>query len=148
MDNALQKDQRLTEVTALIDSFCGKHLTEELGGYVRELWCMLGRKRSYRITGGRPEIWAAAVVYVIARVNFLFDNDNPQRLTADQICEFFATKKSTVSARASDIEKACKIKMGHPGLCNSRLSDSLTVVQLPNGLVVPVDMARSMGLIR
>jgi len=113
----------------------------------QRLWEKVGRKRTYVITGGKKEIWASAVVYVIARLNFLFDPANPNYLTADQICAFFGTKKSTVASRAGDIEKACKIRMGHEGLCDQRISDSLPLVKLSNGMVIPMNVAREMGLV-
>lgn len=58
------------------------------------------------------------------------------------------TKKTTVSARASDIEKVFKIRMGHEGLCNTEISDSLTFVRLPNGLVLSKKMAKEMGVLQ
>ncbi|MDD2598783.1 MAG: DUF6398 domain-containing protein [Kiritimatiellae bacterium] len=145
MGASADKQMRIDEVQALLDAFSKEYLTEELTEYLKKLWEKVGRKRTYVITGGKVEIWASAVVYVIARLNFLFDRDSPNYLTADQICEFFDTKKSTVSARAKDIEKACKIRMGHEGLCNQELSDSLTLVKLSNGMVITMKMAREMG---
>jgi hypothetical protein len=114
--------------------------------YVLSLWDKIARKRNYVITGGKKEIWASAVVYVIARVNFLFDNSSPNYLPADTICDFFGTKKSTIGARATEIEKACKIRIGHEGLCSPDISDSLTLVQLPNGFVLPKKQAKELGL--
>ena len=32
----------------------------------KKLWDQIGRKRSYVITSGTKEVWASAVVYVIA----------------------------------------------------------------------------------
>lgn len=142
-----KKQIRIDEVQILLDTFCVKHLTPELSGYVQKLWGKVGRKRNYIITGGKKEIWASAVVYVIARVNFLFEKTSPNHLSPDQICAFFDTKKSTVSSRASEIEKACKIQMGHEGLCDQSISDSLTIVQLSNGLVITMSQAREMGFI-
>jgi hypothetical protein len=142
-----KKQARIEEVTALLDAFSQAHLTPELGGYVRKLWEQIGRKRNYVITGGANEVWAAAVVYVIARLNFLFDSKSPTCLTADIICAFFGTKKTTVSARAADIEKACRIRRGQEGLCNTDIADALTFVKLPNGMVIPKKMAREAGLI-
>ena len=141
------KQRRIEEVKELLDAFSKEYLTEELTEYLQKLWEKVGRKRTYIITGGKKEIWASAVVYVIARLNFLFDRDSPNYLTADQICEFFGTKKSTVSARASDIEKACKLRVGHEGFCNQDISDSLTLVTLSNGMVITMKMAREMGLV-
>jgi len=142
-----RKQARIDEVTALLDAFSQAHLTPELAGYVRKLWEQIGRKRNYVITGGAKEVWASAVVYVIARLNFLFDSKSQNYLTADVICAFFGTKKTTMSARAADIEKACRIRMGQEGLCNQDIADALTFVKLPNGMVIPKKMAREAGLI-
>jgi hypothetical protein len=142
-----KKAARIKEVQELLDAFSREHLTPELAGYVRRLWEQIGRKRNYVITGGKPEVWASAVVYVIARVNFLFDWSNPHYLPPDVICGFFGTKKSTVSAKAAEIEKACRIRMGQEGLCSPELSDSFTLVQLSNGMVLTKKMAKEMGIL-
>lgn len=142
-----EKQARIDEVQELLDAFSKEHLTRELTEYLQALWEKVARKRTYVITGGKKEIWASALVYVIARLNFLFDPANPNYLTADQICAFFGTKKSTVASRAGDIEKACKLRMGHEGLCDQRISDSLTLVKLSNGMVIPMNVAREMGFL-
>ena len=142
-----KKQARIDEVTALLDAFSQAHLSPELAGYVRKLWEQLGRKRNYVITGGAKEVWAAAVVYVIARLNFLFNSKDPNYLTADALSAFFGTKKTTVSARAAGIEKACRIRMGQEGLCRPDLADAFTFVKLSNGMVIPKKMAREAGLI-
>ncbi len=142
-----RKQERIGEVAALLDAFSQAHLTPELAGYARELWGQIGRKRKYVITGGAKEVWAAAVVYVIARLNFLFDSKSANYLTADAISAFFGTKKTTVSARAADIEKACRVRMGQEELCSPDIADALTLVKLPNGMVIPRNMAREAGLI-
>jgi hypothetical protein len=147
MTTDAKKAQRIEEVQELLDAFAREHLTPELAGYVRELWGRVGRKRNYVITGGKKEIWAAAVVHVIARLNFLFDRSNPHYLPPDVICGFFGTKKTTVSAKAAQIEKACRIRMGQEGLCSPEISDSLTFVQLPSGFVISKQMAKEMGLL-
>lgn len=142
-----KKAARIKEVQGLLDAFAKKHLTPELAGYVHKLWEQIGRKRNYVITGGKPEIWASAVVYVIARVNFLFDQSSPQYLAPDVICDFFGTKKGTVSTKASEIEKACRIQRGQEGLCPPEMSDSFSLVQLSNGMVLTKRMAKEMGIL-
>jgi len=67
-------------------------------------------------------------------------------MTPDTICDFFGTKKSTASAKAAQIEQACRIRMGHEGLCSSQISDSLTFVELPSGMVLTKKMAKEMGI--
>lgn len=146
MDPKEKKQRRIEEVRALLENFSKERLSPELSQYIFKLWDQIGRKRNYIITGGKKEIWASAVVYVIARLNFLFDKDSPSYMPPDTICEFFGTKKTTAAARASEIEKVCKIRMGHEGLCRSEISDSLTFVRLSNGMVLTKKMAKEMGI--
>ena len=144
-----KKQARIDEVKALLADFAKQYLVSafDVAGYIEKLWDLIGRKRSYVITGGTKEVWASAVVYVIARLNFLFDKASPNYLTADTICGHFATKKGTVSARAAEIEKACRILVGHEGLCKPEISDELTFVKLSNGMVLPKRMAKEMGIL-
>ena len=144
-----KKQARIDEVKALLADFSKQHLVSapDIVSYIDKLWDQIGRKRSYVVTGGTNEVWASAVVYVIARLNFLFDKASPNYLTADTICGHFGTKKGTVSARAAEIEKACRIRVGHEGLCRPEISDELTFVELSNGMVLPKRMAREMGIL-
>src|SRR2546427_6723052 len=90
-----KKQARIDEVKALLVEFSKQHLASapDVVSYIEKLWDQIGRKRSYVITGGTKEVWASAVVYVIARLNFLFDKARPNYLTADTICGHFGTKK-------------------------------------------------------
>ncbi len=142
-----KKAKRIEDVRLLLQEFGKACLTSELTEYVLRLWEQIGRKRNYVITGGRPEVWASATVYVIARLNFLFDRQSKTFLTPDTICDFFGTRKNTISARAREIERVCKIKMGQDGLCSPDIADSLSFVQLPNGLILTRRQAKEMGLI-
>ena len=96
----------------------------------------------------RQVIWGAAVVYVIAGLNFLFDRRRPHYLSPDVIWEYFGTKKGTLKTRAKEIEKVCRIRIGQEGLCSAEISDSLTFVELPNGLVLTKKMAREMDIMK
>lgn len=136
----LEKTERLNEIKDLVLAFCEEHLDEELYGYAIELCEMLGRKRKISISRGKKEIWAASIIYVIARLNFLFDPESEFFLSADTVCDFFGAKKSTVGNKATQIEKACNLEMGAEGLCSPEISDALTLVELPDGLVIPKSM--------
>jgi len=142
-----RKEERDHEVRILLQDFGKATLPPEIASYVLTLWDMIVRKRNYVITGGKKEVWASAVVYVIARLNLLFDSSNPHYLPPNRICDFFGTKKSTIAAKASEIEKACRIRMGQEGLCTTEISDSLEILELPNGLVLTKKMAREMGIV-
>jgi len=136
-----ERNQRHDEIKELVLAFCDQHLNEELTGYALKLSETLSRKRKSPITRGRKEIWAASIIYVIARLNFLFDPESELFLTADTICDFFGTKKSTVGSKASQIEKICNLGLGAKGFCSPEISDALTLVELPNGLVMPKSMS-------
>ena len=144
-----RKQQRIAEVKALLADFASQYWSTapDLVAYTEKLWEQIGRKRNYVITGGTKEVWASAVVYVIARLNFLSDRSRLHYLPPDAICGFFGTKKRTVAARAAEIEKACRIRMGHEGLCSEEISDGLTFVQLSNGIILSKRIAREMGII-
>jgi hypothetical protein len=143
----IDKLERLEEIKALVQRFCNQHLNEELTGYALKLCDRLGRKRTLSIVRGRKEIWAASIVYVIARLNFLFDPKNELFLTADTISEFFGAKKSTIGNKATQIEKACNLGFGAEGFCSAEISDALTLVELPNGLVIPKDMLAELEVV-
>jgi len=147
MNEKEKKQERVKEISNLINEFCNRYLSDDLQSYAMKLLEKLTRERTYSITSGRIEIWASAIIWVIARLNFLFDSQNPNNISTDTICDFFDTKKSTVGNKATDIEKACKIRMGEEGLCNSEISDSLSFVQLPNGIVLTKKMAKEAGLL-
>jgi hypothetical protein len=142
-----KKNERLKEIKELIVSFCVEHLNEELQSYALKLCDKLGRKRTISITSGKKEIWAASIIYVIARLNFLFDSKNELFLSADTICDFFETRKSTVGSKATQIEKACKLGFGAEGFCSPEISDALTLVELPSGFVIPKSMLPKSNII-
>jgi hypothetical protein len=142
-----EKAERVKEIKELVRAFCDRHLNEELAGYALKLCDTLGRKRILDVTRGRKEIWAAAIVYVIARLNFLFDRENDYFITAEALCHFFGTKKSTVGNKATQIEKACNLGIGAEGFCSPDISDMLTLVELPGGFVIPKSMLSDLDMV-
>jgi hypothetical protein len=84
---------------------------------------------------------------VIARLNFLFDPESELFISADTVCDFFSTKKSTIGNKATQIEKACNLGLGAEGLCSPDITDALTLVELPSGLVVPKNMLTGFDIV-
>ncbi len=134
------KTERVNQIKEMLHSFCGEHLTQELEGYAVKLCEKLGRKRIINIVRGKKEIWAASIIYVIARLNFLFDKQNKNYITVDTICNYFGTKKSTIGTKATQIEKACNLSIGAEGYCSKEISDLLTFYQTPDGFIIPKSM--------
>ncbi len=129
--------ERMSEIKNLLDVYFKQHGNENLRGYAHKLCERIEKEESLSVARGKAEIWATAIVYLIARLNFLFDQHNENFLTTESICEFFGTKKTTIRNKAHHIEKACKIEIGEEGLCDPKISDSLKFVQLENGFIVP-----------
>ena len=132
-----EQKQRLAEIKNLIIPFCQKFLNDEYTGFIIKLADKLSRKRTLDITKGNQEIWASAIIYVIARLNFLFDESVPYSISPDTICDFFNTKKSTVGQKATLIEEKCKLSIGDKDFCRADIIDMLTFVQTPEGFIIP-----------
>jgi hypothetical protein len=137
---------RFSEVAALLTQFGRAYLDAELTGFTVELWQRLCRKKSPDCLHGQPEIWAAAVIHVIARMNFLFDRSQPVHLSFATICDYFHTNKTTIGNKATTLERTLKLRPhSEPGLCRSSLLESFTTVRLANGMVLSFEMAKRMG---
>ena len=138
---------RFDEVAALLDQFGRQHLDSELTGFTIELWTRICRIKAPDCLRGKPAVWAASVIHVIARMNFLFDREQPVHLTFDTLCGFFQTSKTTVGGKATQIERALRLgQHNEPGLCRRELIETFTFVRSPDGLSLPMKMAKQMGL--
>jgi len=143
-----EKRERFGEVAALLEQFGPIHLDPELTGFTLELWRRICRLQRMDCRRGRPQVWSATVVHVIARINFLFDRSQPVHLTFDTICEWFQVNKNTVGGKATEVERTlCLSQHAEPGLCRSEFIDDFTTVQLSNGMCLSLKVAKTMGLV-
>ena len=134
------KKERVIEIQTMLNSFCEKYLNEELEGYAIRLCDEFSRKRKINIIRGKKEIWAASIIYVISRLNFLFDKKNENYITADIICDFFNAKKSAIGNKATQIERFCNLAIGAEGYCSKKIKDLFTFYQTPEGFIIPKSM--------
>ncbi|MBP3590184.1 MAG: hypothetical protein J6J61_06370 [Muribaculaceae bacterium] len=109
MDKAEIK-AREDEIVRLAVSFCNEKIDAEYASLCEKMVRKLGRKRANPLERGRLEIWAAAVVYTIATMNFLFDKSFEPYLPLSEIIEHFGTSSSTVSQKAGQIRTMLKLK--------------------------------------
>lgn len=138
--------ERFNEVANLLEQFGQQHLDAELTGFTLELWKRLCRRKAPDCLGGKAEVWAASVIHVIARMNFLFDRKQPVHLTFDLISGFFGVNKNTIGGKATEIERALRLAQhSEPGLCRRQLVEQFTNVRLANGMVLSWQMAKEMG---
>ncbi len=99
------------QLLMMVGDFTRDNIDEEYTELCSNLVKKLGRKHDVPFKRGKLEIWASAVVYAIGQINFLFDNSFEPYLTPDDICNYFKTKKSTVSSKARTIREI--LKLGH-----------------------------------
>src|SRR3990172_4501453 len=136
-DTKNEKNQKLAEIKNLIHGFCEINLNPQFERYCFKLCDALGRKRKVDIRRSTTAQWAASIIYVIARLNFLFDHENEYNITAETICDYFQTKKSTAGNKASQIQKLCNLSMGAEGYCSEDIRDLFIFYQTESGFIIP-----------
>jgi len=99
-----QIKQREKELLQLTSAFCIQKLNQEYFELCEKLIKKMGRKREIPFKRGKLEIWAAATVYAIGSINFLFDKSFEPYMSSKQISDYFGTKPTTVSNKARVIK--------------------------------------------
>jgi hypothetical protein len=121
----------IDSIKNLIEDFGSRHLTREYITFAFNLCDKISITPGLDILRGQKAIWAASIVHVIARLNFLFDTSGELVLTPALICAHFKTNKSTVSNRASQIQKICGVEPGARGYCRQKIVDVASVEPPP-----------------
>ena len=95
--------ERKEDLIDLVSSFSNNYLNEDYTESAVKIVEKMARKREVPFRRGKLEIWASGIIYALAQINFLFDKTSPYYISADDICNHFNTKKSTVSKKADQI---------------------------------------------
>jgi hypothetical protein len=113
-------------ITKRTDEFCRQHLSEEYAELSHALTAALCRKRPSPLTRGKQDIWAAAIVYAIGRVNFLGDKTQEVYMKTEEFCRLFEVTQSSLSAKTIQIWKLMKMSQMDPSwTLPSKLKDNL-----------------------
>ncbi len=133
-----EREEKLLEITR---AFCGEKLDDDYLQLCEKLIKKLGRKRDVPFQRGKLEIWAAAVIYAIGSINFLFDKSFEPYITPDQISEYFGTKNSTVSNKAREIKDMFNLWHFDPEFSTQRMvqNNPFNDLVIVDGLIVPID---------
>lgn len=89
--------------------FCDQYLDREYKEICQKLIEKMSRKRVAPFLSGRVEIWAAAIIYAIGSINFLFDPSFKPYISTDDLCNYFRTSKSTTAQKAKTIKDMFKL---------------------------------------
>lgn len=131
-------EQIYESIVGITDDFCGKHLNEEYAELCREMTEVLCRMRPSPLLKGRVNVWAAGIIYVLGRVNFLFDKTQDPHLSASELCSLLGVSQSSASAKSSQLWKILDLMQLDPRWClPSRLADNpLAWLIEVNGMIV------------
>jgi len=126
------------EIFKLTDPFCAEHLDAEYASLVRKLVAKLARKRPSPLARGDLRIWAAAAIYAVGSVNFLFDPTQQPHLTGDDLSELTGVPKSTMANKAKKIRDLLGMGQLEPEFCRRELLDSNPLAWMisVNGFIV------------
>jgi hypothetical protein len=133
-----ERENRLLELTG---AFCTDRLDNEYHLLCEKLIKKLGRKRDVPFQRGRLEIWAAAVVYALGSINFLFDKSFQPYVSADQISDYFGTSNSTVSNKAREIRDLLNLRHFDPEFSTRSMAQSnpLNDLVMVDGFIMSLD---------
>ena len=130
-----------SQLIKMTTQFCKSNINDEYAELCQRLIDKLARKRTVPFTQGRVEIWAAAVVYTIGTINFLFDKKTKPYASTDSINEYFGTSKSTVGQKSKVIQDMLKIWHFDPEFSTKEMIDKnpLANLAMVNGYIVSLD---------
>jgi hypothetical protein len=92
------------EIVSIGSAAAIKHLDPEFAELVAPLTAALTRRRPSPLASGRPATWAAGVLSVIARTNFLFDKTQVPHCTPEELAEACGVSYSAAAGKARKIE--------------------------------------------
>jgi hypothetical protein len=132
--------EKFAAITALTDAFSAKHLNEEYRQMIHRVLGALARKRPSPLVRGTENVWAAAAVHAVGRVNFLDDSSQVPHCKPKVIYEFFGIGESTGQNKSKEIRDLLNMGYMSPAwTLPSRLDDNPRAwfVQV-NGLIVDI----------
>ena len=90
-------------IAALAVKFCKDKLDEEYAQLCEKMVRQLGQMPETSLVKGKPELWAASVVYAIGSINFLFDHRFKPYVRSQEISAYFGVGHSSVVKKARTI---------------------------------------------
>jgi len=140
-----QTVERIAQIKGLIAAFGDQRLNNTYTGFATGLCGAIAASDLLNIHRGRIEIWAAAIAYAIAQLNFLFSPETPNHLTPDELCNWFKVKKTTVSSKAATIRKTLDLFFDDERFCAPHVIRAFQFFEDENGFVFPADSLEPTG---
>ena len=131
--------ERFTEIVALADAFCDRHLNDEYKDVCRTMAVELCQEGS-PVLKGKAAGWACDLAYAVGRVNFLTDPHQSPHMKAEEIAAGFGVSPATMYSRHKVIQNGLDLMPFDPDYTiASRIDDNpLVWILTVNG--VPRDI--------
>lgn len=135
--------EKFAAIAALVDPFCARFLNEEYRQLIHHAVGALARKRPSPLSTGKENVWAAAAVHAVGRVNFLDDPAQAPHCPPKAIFEFFGIAQSTGQNKSKGIRDVLGMdRLSPEWTLPSRLADNPMVWMLMvDGLVMDIRRA-------
>lgn len=127
----------------LLSEFGAERLPDIYAEFCLRLCDVIAGSEDLNLHLGRVDIWAATIVYAIARLNFLFSPETPNCLSADEICSRFGVKKATVSNKASTILEILDIFHDDQRFCAPHITQLFEFIEDEHGFIHPATALES-----
>ncbi len=134
--------ERVGRIKERISEFGEKRLHDTYTGFALDLCDTVSGSDRLNIHRGRIDIWAGAIVYAIAQLNFLFSKDTPNFLTPDELCTWFKEKPSTVSGKASTIRNALALDYEDERYCAPHVTRIFRFYKDERGFIYPASTVK------
>ncbi len=110
--------QRLEQIVALTDVVCLNHLQpseREYKAYCHVLAACCCQPGSPVVEGrGKPESWAAGILWTLGMVNFLDDKSFEPVMSGKQVARAFGVSVATMQAKSREIREGLDIRQCDP----------------------------------
>lgn len=135
---------RQEKIIELVSSFCDENLNDDYKNLCIKLIEELGKKEDVPFKRGKLEIWASAIIYAIAQTNLLFEKSSNSHITADDICNYFNTNKSTISNKARKIREIINLDLNDDESSKNYVlkKKSYVYVDDKSGEIIPESMVQ------
>lgn len=130
---------RFAAIVGLTDAFCNAHLNAEYKQLCREMAAEICEDGS-PVLRGKPDGWAAGVVYALGRVNFLDDPSQTPHMRSADIAKGFSVSVGTMQAKAKIISQGLDLMPFDPGWCLPSMMDRNPLVWMleVNGFLMDI----------
>lgn len=130
---------RFMQLIERIDAFCAAHLNDEYHWLCRTM-AMTVCQEGAPVRSGKPDGWAAGVVYSVGRVNFLDDPSQSPHMKSKEIAQGFGVSVSNMQAKSRIICEGLQLVPLDPNWSlPSRMDDNPLVWMLSvNGVMVDI----------